>query len=102
MLRAGGYDYTKQPPLVSKSSFTFDGKTWNTGIVSDLPEARVFQCLVKLDEDNLLAVGGQDEQLGATNTTYFYNGKKNVWTRGPSLGGPRYFNCSTKNNFTIQ
>lgn len=90
MVTAGGAVFSEQLPQPTKSSFTFDGKTWNSGIVSDLPEARAWHCLVKLDEDTLLAIGGLDEQLGATTTTYFYNRKKNEWTEGPKLNLPRY------------
>lgn len=85
MLSIGGLDYTKQPAQPTKSIYTFDGEAWKSGIVSDLPEALAWQCLVKLDDDDLLAVGGFDELYGAGTSTYFYRGSKNVWIKGPSM-----------------
>ena len=90
MVSIGGMDFTKTPPQAIKNSFTFDGHTWSSGVVSDLPEAMGMQCLAKLDEDGLLGVGGYDEQFAVTKSTYFYNGKANQWTKGPSLRAQRF------------
>ena len=86
-MRIGGIDGTIGLPI--KSSFTFDGETWMSGIVSDLPEEQAWQCLVKLDEDELLAVGGLNGSFIGSRSTYFYAGRNNMWTKGPSLGVPR-------------
>ena len=89
MISIGGIDFTQAVPQASKSSFTFDGHTWSSGVVSALPEALGWQCLAKLDEDELLGVGGFDAQLAASNSAFFYNGHKNLWIKGPSLRVPR-------------
>ena len=90
MVSIGGMDYTKTPPQATKSSFTFDGHVWSSGVVSDLPEAMGWECMVKLDEDELLGIGGFDEHFKALNSAIFYNGKNNKWTKGPSLRAQRF------------
>ena len=90
MVSTGGYSFSNSQVLASKSSFTFDGEAWSSGIVSDLPEGLGWQCLIKLDKDELLAVGGADQQTVPSSSTFFYNGRKDLWTKGPSLSTPRY------------
>ena len=90
LISVGGIDFTQSFPQPSKSSFTFDGHTWSSGVISDLPEAIGWQCLAKIDEDELIGVGGADVQFVASKAVFFYNGKKNIWIMGPSLRVPRY------------
>ena len=90
MVSIGGMDYFKFPVEPVSSSYVFDGQTWSSGVVSDLPEALGWSCLIKLDEDELLAVGGFDGQFVPKSSAYFYDGRKNLWTRGPPLMIPRY------------
>ena len=79
LISVGGIDFTQSFPQPSKSSFTFDGHTWSSGVISDLPEAIGWQCLAKIDEDELIGVGGADVQFVASKAVFFYNGKKNYW-----------------------
>ena len=90
LVSTGGLGLINSKQTAISTSYTFDGEFWSTGVVSDLPEAVGTHCLIKIDEDELIAVGGTNTQGTILGSSHFYNGKKNQWTKGPTLSETRY------------
>ena len=47
-----------------------------------------YNCLVKINDTLLMAIGGQ-MSTAPVNSTYFYNVLTNLWSNGPALNYPR-------------
>ena len=85
MVVAGGlYEYKSS---VKQDVELFDGGQWVNDKVAQMPVPLYRHCLVKLNDTQLLAVGGRishgtDNQTG---NSYFYNALENKWTTGPGF-----------------
>ncbi len=66
----------------------FDGKLWNTQLVSSLPTPVFSHCMVALNSSMLLSIAGYDfyeESRRFTDDTNFFDANQNSWFSGPKL-----------------
>jgi hypothetical protein len=63
---------------------SFDGTSWDSQQIANLPKPLEEHCIVKVNSSTLLSIGGFGG-LGWVNNTYFYSALENKWTPGPSL-----------------
>ena len=60
----------------------FNGMTWQVGIVADRPKEQTQFCTVRINETNLISLGGV---VGSAENSFFYNSVENQWSEGPNL-----------------
>ena len=80
--------------LSSVESYDLESGVWIQDRFSALPEPVLIHCLVKVNDTNLLLIGGtlDNNPSGATANTYFFNILENTWIPGPPLRTPRSAN----------
>ena len=56
----------------------------------DLPVALVYHAMVAINNTCSMVIGGEDQNLGYSASTFYYDHNEGEWTIGPSLMQARY------------
>ena len=84
----GGYTSVTKEPLDSTELIDIEKGTNVEGPL--LPKPLLFHCLAQLNKDQVILVGGMNDQEEAENGTYLFDYPSRTWKVGPPLNHARY------------